>query len=227
MSNKRYVEYILLVALGVGLVAGCASLNLKSPKSWFPADDNKPQPPASVTAVWSPAMLARADGSHARGLGGRLMFYGSKGKEPIKVDGALVIYAYDDDVQDPNDARPIRKYVFTREQFTTHYSKSDLGHSYSVWIPWDRGEFVTKKMTLVARFSPAEGSAVVSEPVKASLPGPHSMPIEQASPNHAAQPTVQPASHQVAMPAENPAANDAPPNPGQMRTSTIRVPVRN
>ena len=59
----------------------------------------------------------------------------------MKGRGSLVVYAFDETDRDPANMKPDRKFVFTQEQFEKHYSKSTLGHSYSVWLPWDACRF--------------------------------------------------------------------------------------
>lgn len=219
------------LAIAIGGAASSAAAELKSPKTWFSSDDNRPQLPNSVVAVWSPAILERADGSRARGFGGRLMFYG-KTHSTIRVDGPLVVYAYDDG-RNPQDSRPSRKYVFTREQFATHYSKSELGHTYSIWIPWDHVEATTKQISLVVRFNPMEGSPVLSEMAKATLPGGNAPPIVQRAPEGDPPGEVRPAgavqavAHEVPVREEG-AQQDRPSESNrQMATATIRIPPRN
>ena len=100
------------------------------------------------------------------------MFYEGKNEEPIKVDGTLVVYAFDETNRDANNARPDRKYVFTPQQLPLHYSKSKVGHSYSVWMPWDEVGGVQKEITLIVRFQPKEEAPVaISDPCRQLLPG--------------------------------------------------------
>lgn len=100
------------------------------------------------------------------------MFFERDHGKPIKVAGTLVVYAFDESKHaDSDNPRPDRKYVFTPDQFSKHYSKSELGHSYSVWIPWDKVGGEAKEIGLICRFTPVEGGAVVSEQVRQSLPG--------------------------------------------------------
>jgi hypothetical protein len=89
----------------------------------------------------------------------------------VKVAGTLVIYGFDEGHAEAENPRPDRKYVFTPEQFAKHFSKSELGPSYSFWIPWDRVGGPTQEVSLICRFTPVEGGAVVSEQVKQLLPG--------------------------------------------------------
>ena len=221
----------IAMLLGLALTLGCASLNLKSPTTWLASNSDEPQAPKSITAVWSPAVLERADGTRARGFGGRLMFYPKKGHTPTRVDGTLIVYAYDDQDRDPEQTRPSRKYVITRQQFASHHSKSDLGDSYSVWIPWDQVDDSTKHVSLIARFSPAEGSAVVSAQAKVTLAGSSSSPIADCptSSTRTAEAkettSVRTASHETTCGTDLEQETN-PPIAKQMITTTIPVPGR-
>jgi hypothetical protein len=99
------------------------------------------------------------------------MFYEGKKENPVKVEGTLAVYAFDENGRDSNSARPDRKYVITQEQLAAHYSKSKIGHSYSVWIPWDEVGGMQKEITLIVRFEPKTGSAVVGDQHRLLLPG--------------------------------------------------------
>jgi hypothetical protein len=120
-------------ALGGLVILGWLAASVEG--GW-PFGDDKSEKPDRVIALWSDTILTRSDTPPVRGFGGRLMFYEGKKEKPVKVDGVLVVYAFDEGGRDPNSARPDRKYVITAEQLPAHYSKSKIGHSYSVWIPW-------------------------------------------------------------------------------------------
>ena len=89
--------------------------------------------------------------------------------------------------------KPDRKYVFTKDQLPSHYSKSKLGHSYSVWLPWDETGGPQKEVSLIARFTPEKGGVVVGEQTKQILPGKPQViaknPADVALPASAAQAT--------------------------------------
>ena len=119
-----------------------------------------------------PTRSARSpDGPPARGFGGRLTFYDSKADKPVKVDGTLVVYVFDEEGRDPGNAKPDRKYVFSKEDWERHYSKSELGHSYSVWLPWDEVGGPQKEISLIVRFTPSTGPTIVGEQARQVLPG--------------------------------------------------------
>jgi len=139
MSIFRRLRYPLLLGLIVGSISGCCEWSCKKPQWLYGKDE--PRTPVKVVAMWKDTILYRADQPQpVRGFGGRLMFYGEKSEKPVKVEGTLTVYAFDETHSKKEDPRPTRKYVFTAEQFALHYSKSDIGHSYSVWLPWDAEE---------------------------------------------------------------------------------------
>ena len=57
--------------------------------------------------------------------------------QPVKAEGDLVVYAFDDSPPESEQVEANRKYVITAEDFESHFSPSEFGPSYSVWIPWD------------------------------------------------------------------------------------------
>jgi hypothetical protein len=153
------------------LTAGCAPWKISKPNIWpFTAED-PPGTPTRIITSWTDTVLYQPNQIPLRGFGGRLIFYEGEKPEAIKVDGTLTVYVFDETNRDPNNVKPDRKYVFTKDQLPSHYSKSKLGHSYSVWIPWDEVGGPQKEISLIARFTPEKGSVVVSEQTKQILPG--------------------------------------------------------
>src|SRR6185295_11244836 len=73
--------------------------------------------------------------------------------------------------RDPANTTPDRKYIFTAEQFAKHYSKSPLGHSYSVWIPWDEAGGLQTEISLLVRYLHEKGEVVIGEQAKQVLSG--------------------------------------------------------
>jgi hypothetical protein len=131
--------------------------------------------PARMAILWSPAMYNEA-GKHAtRGFGGRVYFYDAK-NQPIAVEGQLVIYAYNNDKPHVDSRVPDRKFAFTPEQFTQHYSPTEMGASYSVWVPWDAVGQPQADISLVPIFTSSSGALVMGQPSRTMLPGPNTPP---------------------------------------------------
>ena len=218
------------LALLPALAAGCTPLNVTQPFRW-PLFDEKPVAPARLTAVWTDSVYYTAGRPPTRGFGGRLMFYGPGKNRPVRVEGDLVIYAFLEDGRDPSNVRPDRKYVITAEQLERQYSRSEVGHSYSVWVPWGPAEGPQHEISLIARFTPVNGHVVVSEQTRLLLPGPRET---AASPEPNAQKAPRVAATEIATADYAPTGavhrasheEPAPPAEAQLATTTIDVPPR-
>jgi hypothetical protein len=202
-----------------------------------PWHKEEPQQPTKVVAMWSPTVLNQSDRPSTRGFGGRLMFYAAKEDKAVMVEGTLVVYGFNETPGKKGQPRPDRKYVFTREQFTRHYSKSGLGHSYSVWIPWDDALGSPCKVSLIVRFIPKQGAVVIGEQTTLLLPGPGPTPAEmdakvessrtttpasgQAQPN-----MVRQISHEAEIVRPLAGPGSAEMQGQQIRTTTIPIPLQ-
>jgi len=136
-----------------------------------------------------------------RGFAGRLMFFGPEGNKPVKVDGTLTIYGFDEAGRGPNDVKPDRKYAFSPEQLASRYDAVKMGPAYSVWIPWDEAGGPQKEISLIVRFAPKGGRIVLGEMTRHVLVGP-TLPASDA--NAFAPPATEPAVRPVSY--ESPAA---------------------
>jgi hypothetical protein len=159
------------------------------------SDESQYSEPESMIIMWTDAVYKQAGAKPVRGFGGRIYFY-DKNSNPIAVDGQLTVYGYDDDAPSQND-EPHRKFVFTREQFTQHYSETDLGASYSVWLPWEALGGPQRRISLFPIFSSASGKLLRGEVQSSILPGKTVLTDEQRrgfyvpegrAPNHVLEP---------------------------------------
>ncbi|WP_157605020.1 hypothetical protein [Schlesneria paludicola] len=160
--------------------------------------------PTHLTALWTHTVLNQPGKKGIRGFGGRLMFHGKEANnKPVLVDGTLTVYAFDE--TERSSTVPERKFVFTPEQFAKHHSVSKLGHSYSVWLPWDEVGGEPRRINLVARFEPAGGAMILSENALQYLPGiapdnydePSSSPKDEKAPSEIQQAGYQQSSWKV------------------------------
>ncbi len=153
------------------LIAGCTSLSKLPEKTtqWWARE--APGTPSAVVAVWSYAVGQFPDRPPLRGFGARLMFYEEHSPRPIKVDGNLVVYAYEESSTSTPRIAADRKYLFTQEELARCYSQTPLGHSYSIWVPWDELGGPQREVSLIVCFTPIKGPTVVSPQTKIVLPG--------------------------------------------------------
>jgi len=140
--------------------------------------DKAPEPypaPVKIAATWTPDTLVQSGHTPTRGFGGRLFFYDEKSR-PVPVEGTLVVHGVDEAAESKQDG--VKRFEFTPEQFTKHFSHSDLGASYSVWLPWDAVGGDQKRISIVASFVNSEGRTIQCTPSVVVLPGRTQEPTE-------------------------------------------------
>ena len=171
----------LVMLLTAAASSGCAS---KSKKWQFAEwdvrkavgwnkEEEKPEPqvPARLVATWTETVLNTAGQKPTRGFGGRIAFFNRESEDPVRVDGQLVVYAFDETSRPSHETHPTRKYIFPADEVVRHESESKLGPAYSFWLPWDEVGGPQRNISLIARFEPKGGPIVVGEQTKHFLPG--------------------------------------------------------
>jgi hypothetical protein len=152
-------------------MVGCQFAPKKLPDSWKWGEGDKPALPDRILAVWTDTVLHQPNQPGVRGFGGRVFFYLKDQTDPIEVDGKLAVYVFDAEDADPMNQKPLRKYVFTADQFASHMSKTSIGPSYSVWLPWGEVGGPQMKLSIIARFEGVDGGTTISDPTIKLLPG--------------------------------------------------------
>lgn len=172
---------LLLIGLVVAGTAGCQTLPEMPRFPWTKEMEKEKEKkkreyakPARMVAIWTDTVRYTTGMQPTRGFGGRIYFYNDKG-QAIPVKGQLAVYGYDDtDVDEesiPENRPPQKRFVFTSEQFTQHFSKTDLGASYSIWIPWDAAGGEKRSISLLPVFTTSEGEVVGGQQSVNVLPG--------------------------------------------------------
>ena len=164
--------------LGVFLVAspGCQFAPKHMPSDWLWKKETTTATPDRVLPVWTDSVLHQTNQPGIRGFGGRIYFYGKENTDPVEVDGSLAVYVFDADDANPSNQKPLRKFMFTADQFKSHMSKTSIGPSYSVWLPWGEVGGPPMRLSLIARFEGREGGTTISDPTIKMLPG---VPVEK------------------------------------------------
>lgn len=175
----------LLLAISM-LATGCTSPTTRTDKklnqffqtpdwvknaSWSKDEKTPPEPypgPVKLAVTWTPDVLVQTGRTPTRGFGGRLFFFDEKSKA-VPVEGTLTVHGFAGGVSE-KDAK-VRPFKFTPEQFTQHFSQSDFGASYSIWIPWDAAGGDQTRVSLVVTFQSTSGKLVQGTPTTVILPG--------------------------------------------------------
>lgn len=199
LSWRWVCASLLLSCLG-----GCSRWNIRDAWPWD--DKQQAQVPDRVLPMWTDTVLYQPGQRGVRGFGARIYFYNREQKEPVEVDGQLIVYAFDATKQQGGIPVPEKKYVFTADQLPRHHSKTDMGHSYSVWLPWDEIGGPSRHVTLITRFEGRESGVAVSDPVHKMLPGvprAQELAADGSTPAAAGTSSVQAASFQSAPPTDS------------------------
>jgi len=151
------------------LFTGCASLKMPQMDTSFL---KPPGPVTSVVASWTPAI---SNGENPeRGFGGRVYFH-DQDMRPVKTKGTVIVYVFEEDGRMPCDPKPDEGVVFDEKTLNSKgiYAKSSLGHSYNLWVPIDADgpEGQAKKVSLLVRYIPNQGTPQFSSLTTTHLPG--------------------------------------------------------
>ena len=180
---------MLACMLTLNMFCGCQLAPKEKSFKWPWAKDESKPLPDRILPVWTDSVLHQPNKAGVRGFGGRIYFYAKDDTDPIEVDGSLAIYVFDADEIDVAAQKPLRKYVFTAEQFVTHMSKSSIGPSYSIWLPWGEIGGPPRRLSLIARFEGKDGGTTISDPTIKLLPG---VPVKKQDESEATPPSNTP-----------------------------------
>lgn len=230
--HQSYRRTAGMLALLVAVMSmGCATLTAPDTKkkkkdgSWSFFKKKEYQIPQSMNVTWAYDVLTLPGKAPTRGFGGRIYFYNEK-TQAIPVDGDLVVYGFDDTGKQPGQGEDLnladKRFRFTAEQFTTHFTEGELGASYSVWIPWDEAFGPPKKIMLIPTFLTKDGRLIRGSAASLNLQGKtneENTPgmIRQASATIPASVPVQNNYHQNQAPGGSATGQGT-------RTTTIQIP---
>ena len=158
--------------LTVAILAGCSTFKpkLADLNPLLNADKEKLEEselPARMAIMWKDAVIHGVGSTPTAGFGGRVFFYNTD-DEAVMAEGELTIYGYDDENK---STAANHKYVFRQEEFQNHYDDSGLGHSYGVWIPWQKMGGQRKSVSLIPVFKTADGRLIRGGQSLVVLPG--------------------------------------------------------
>jgi len=191
--NMNKLLTIAVICIAGTLLTGC---------NMFPKDDDVQRDwlgreveiiygvPSKVVAIWTNSVFNEAGNAPVRGLGGRVYFYDAEHR-PVRVEGKLSIFMYDDTTGSLVDVKQEADKVvhFTQEEVEGNFSPSEFGPSYSFWVPWDEVGGDRKQLSVIPVFTDTTGHMLVGEQARHLLPGTepveildeHGEPIMQTS----------------------------------------------
>jgi hypothetical protein len=181
VSTSAIMLAVIVMSLGCSLGKGerwkFASWDIRQAVGFGKDDKPAPEIPHRLVSTWSDVVYNRAGQPSQRGFAGRITFLKNGSENPVRVDGQLVVYAFDETGREPFKTEPTKRYVYPAEEFAKYESDTPLGPSYSVWLPWDEVGGTERRVSLITRFEPKDGPIVMGEQTKQYLAGPPATPM--------------------------------------------------
>jgi hypothetical protein len=106
-----------------------------------------------------------------RGFAGQIMFFTNGDPSPVKVNGDVRIFCFDDFGTTEEQSKPLHQFDYDTNVWNMHLQKSMLGPSYQVFVPYVRKDHHAAKCALSLRLKPAAGPTIYSKLVSIALPG--------------------------------------------------------
>ena len=169
MQNHSLVS--LSLACVTFMLTGCAATNIfKFGGDQFPKSGPN-NPVVRILGLWQPMQGPGLQNETARGIGGQILFFDKNDEAPAQVDGDVMIYVFDDEGSEEEQARPIHQFHFSPGAWNTHLYKGSLGATYDIFVPYTRPGVQEAKCAIRVRYTPKGGIPVYSEMVNVILPG--------------------------------------------------------
>lgn len=169
--------YLMMSCMGCQLMNG---MKLAS----FP-EASVEHPVVEIICVWQPGEGTGMDGLPCRGFAGQILFFAMGEKAPVKVDGKIRIYVFDDQGTEAEQELPIHQFDFDATAFNNFLTSTNMGAAYQLFVPYTRKGTHGATCTLRVRYTPDEGASVYSKMATIILPGTNprkpDVTIEQAA----------------------------------------------
>jgi hypothetical protein len=163
---------LVLACLAICGSSGCATLTIPWAAGKF-AKATAQNPAVQIVCLWEQAEGRDPDGIPCRGFAGQILFLANRHAAPLEIDGDVRIYLFDNVGSADDQAKPLRQYDFTSEAWRMHLTKSAVGPSYSVFVPYVRRGQANAQCSLRVRLTPKIGPVIFSELTTLPLRGPN------------------------------------------------------
>ncbi|SFI45642.1 hypothetical protein [Planctomicrobium piriforme] len=162
MIHSRSLRTSLLAMLL--LATGCSHMLL------FQRDSFKKLPKASVEhpvfeliCLWEAGEGTGLDGLPSRGFVGQLMFFAHGIDPPVRIDGDVRIFVFDDQGTPEEQERPIHQFDFDAAAFQAFLTETNIGAAYQFFLPYTKKGGNRSTCSLRVRYTPKNGNPVYSK----------------------------------------------------------------
>ncbi|MCA9080775.1 MAG: hypothetical protein KDA58_09465 [Planctomycetaceae bacterium] len=174
LQLPRRLSFALLWSAVIVAGSGCTSLNLNPFARTKPLlKESANHPVVEVICLWEPAEGQGLDGLPSRGFAGQLLFFAHGHDEPVKVDGKVTLYVFDDQGSVEDQSRPLHEFNFEGAVWNTYLRESSMGAAYQLFIPYTRPGTKHAECSLRVKYTPPGGGrSSFSKMATIVLPGP-------------------------------------------------------
>ena len=120
-------------------------------------------PVVQVLCLWQQAEGRDPEGYPCKGFSGQILFLSNKAATPVQCEGDVRIYLFDDQGDTEAQAKPLRQFDFDSGSWDVHLTKTSLGPTYSVFVPYVRRGVKDANCALRIRLKPKNGPVVFSD----------------------------------------------------------------
>ena len=120
-------------------------------------------PVVQVLCLWQQAEGRDPEGYPCKGFSGQILFLSNKAATPVQCEGDVRIYLFDDQGDTEAQAKPLRQFDFDAGSWDVHLTKTSLGPTYSVFVPYVRRGVKDANCALRIRLKPKNGPVVFSD----------------------------------------------------------------
>jgi hypothetical protein len=166
--SMRATASLLLLASAMGLT-GCATMDMPFIKPV--AEDSRRNPVVQIVGLWQPGEGRDPEGMPCRGFAGQLIFLGNRKGIPVKVDGDVKVFVFDDQGTAEEQVKPLHEFAFDSGAWERHLQVGTVGPSYHLFVPYTRRGTHEANCTLRVRYTSEDGNEVYSDAVEITLKG--------------------------------------------------------
>ncbi len=151
----------LTCAMFLCSLVGCSTFHVPFEKKIPKASASDPV--VQVLCLWQQAEGRDPEGYPCKGFSGQILFLSNKAATPVQCDGDVRIYLFDDQGDTEAQAKPLRQFDFDAGSWDVHLTKTSLGPTYSVFVPYVRRGVKDANCALRIRLKPKTGPVVFSD----------------------------------------------------------------
>lgn len=159
MNIMPLMKIFMLIILATA--CGCSTVNVSLPwKNKIPTADDK-HPVIETLALWQAGEGRGLDHMPSRGFIGQVLFFAAGIESPVKVEGKVTVYVFDDFGSREEQKKPIHEFTFDTGSWNNYLKDTNFGPAYQIFIPYTRPGSHFANCSLRVKLEPEENTRPV------------------------------------------------------------------